>query len=978
MKLESSLPILPSTREFGPILPLGNLRMEPVSAVGLAAGAVQFADVGVGALIGMVKLLKRLKETPKRMAELLQDVGKSIQRIITLRNAMQQPNSLFAHLSIAQLQRVMGNVDDAYQATTDLQHWSPSSERAILLGMAGLKILGDLGNADLASQVGKQLIKNPSSLKAASKKTILAKEAIEHCRLKKDKRICTCAQNPLVPRTGPFGTAGEFITLHTAKCPYHQSLWRSWNYSLSVRLLPIVQKTVKITFAANFGAGGSSIGTSLRSLCVENIFKFGWQTVRLAGRSIQPIQWTAHSTDRDTASYSDEHGNTLLHAIFALIGLLGSNFHHFHDQLKNLAKLVIDAGVQVDAASQPLAFDYESDFMRFGAISRPSTVFDMAANIAMQVPQPIECIPLYEIIGEFLDDQASEIPLDFGRDENDLVGRKAALIFSRRHPQLLDYFGYGQLEEAIACRSLAQMNHILQMEESWTRYFEEFPYKRLSPVELAIGRLSGLQKLIDLGFYADVGLSLSIYMGDLRSTKIILAAENFPRKKDAWTKVLFDLSWSSRKIEQIVIQTFSRRRQALAELAIKEFLEEAKCRLGVLNGKPLDAAAPGAYQELQKRSVKVPQNLNPASSDKLNSNEHVSIYHSIFHYHYISPPSRGLLHSFYINGFGLVDSLDAAGQTPLLRACKDSTGLSWSRGMLLSIRWLLDKGACPNFSCTDSYSNVLFYIATSYARSLRDVSKYISENFKRLIRRAASLCDPICSDGCQCYCSSAGCLPYYKFWKCDAIPYDHEDCELITRGTLFDALHQWLCLCGIDEAQSELCYEEVFRLEVFDRLGMAHTFCGYQKSSMDKKDRTQLQEEDAELREQLDLIIPAYRNRFKKHAGGLKDFWKSFMQGLDEILPALIPEERCRLRCLSFTNYLDYKHSTEYLEKERAWHDLRTKMEEEALARKEYLGLDFINVIHHHFADALGPRSSDPVGNSSESLESLKNPSFVI
>lgn len=96
--------------------------MDPVSAVGLAAGAVQLADVSVRALMGMVMLLKRLRETPKRMVELLQDVDKSIQRIHALRNALQQPNSLFTHLSVAQFQRVMGIVDDAHQATIELQH----------------------------------------------------------------------------------------------------------------------------------------------------------------------------------------------------------------------------------------------------------------------------------------------------------------------------------------------------------------------------------------------------------------------------------------------------------------------------------------------------------------------------------------------------------------------------------------------------------------------------------------------------------------------------------------------------------------------------------------------------------------------------------------------------------------------------------------------------------------------------------------
>lgn len=96
--------------------------MEPVSAVGLAAGAVQFADIGVHTLIGMVKLLKRLKESPKRMAELLDDVDRSIQRIHALRDAIQHPNSLFTHLSPTQFQRVMANVDDANQANIDLQN----------------------------------------------------------------------------------------------------------------------------------------------------------------------------------------------------------------------------------------------------------------------------------------------------------------------------------------------------------------------------------------------------------------------------------------------------------------------------------------------------------------------------------------------------------------------------------------------------------------------------------------------------------------------------------------------------------------------------------------------------------------------------------------------------------------------------------------------------------------------------------------
>ena len=95
--------------------------MDPLSVIGLAAGAVQFADVGGRGFLGLIELLKRLKDTPKRMTELFQDVDKSIQRIYALRSAMQQPTSLFMNLSNQQIQRMTSIVEDAHQATVDLQ-----------------------------------------------------------------------------------------------------------------------------------------------------------------------------------------------------------------------------------------------------------------------------------------------------------------------------------------------------------------------------------------------------------------------------------------------------------------------------------------------------------------------------------------------------------------------------------------------------------------------------------------------------------------------------------------------------------------------------------------------------------------------------------------------------------------------------------------------------------------------------------------
>lgn len=84
------------------------------------------------------------------------------------------------------------------------------------------------------------------------------------------------------------------------------------------------------------------------------------------------------------------------------------------------------------------------------------------------------------------------------------------------------------------------------------------------------------------------------------------------------------------------------------------------------------------------------------------------------------------------------------------------------------------------------------------------------------------------------------------------------------------------------------------------------------------------------------------------------------MQDLDRKIPGLMPKQRCR----RLNKYYNNKTSIRFLEKEKKWHDRRMKMEEEALTKSGYLGLDFIDVIHRHFADSLDPRPVVPAGIS--------------
>ena len=504
--------------------------------------------------------------------------------------------------------------------------------------------------------------------------------------------------------------------------------------------------------------------------------------------------------------------------------------------------------------------------------------------------------------------------------------------------QHLDY-GYGQFEKAIVCRSLDQMNRILQTEQILSQHFKGLSDANLSPLELAIGWPSGLQKLLEAGFSPDGALQLSMHMEDLTSTRILLAADNFPGDNvSGWPDVLYVVRSAPQEIQQVVAQALRQRRQALAKLAIEELVEDELLGLGLSNEKTLDVAALNVYQRLKEKSVEVPPNLNPTSVC-YQWKGHCSVYPSLFRSDGTSPE---VLDNFFENGFESVDTSDEEGRTPLLLACREYASWVRKESIVHSIDWLLDKRACPNFPGASWFPNILFYIAIAYGRSIRSDLQYHCKHFARLVRRSALLCDPLYPDGCHCYCSSTGCLPFHKFWRCGPNLFDHRDCQLITSGILSSALEKWICLCGLDEAQSELCHEEICRLEVFNRLGMAHTCCEHKelrrRTLMPEEDRKQLQEEDKELKEQLDLILQAYRCSRKKHAGDLKNSWKDLWQKLHEILPDLEPEKRCRQHCLFYIDDSDYEYSEWCVEKEMEWHNHKTKIERRRLPRKNISG----------------------------------------
>ena len=172
----------------------------------------------------------------------------------------------------------------------------------------------------------------------------------------------------------------------------------------------------------------------------------------------------------------------------------------------------------------------------------PSTIFDIIWSIILDTPGSTESFPLYEIITEPSDDEICQLTDPFFSYPTSR--RVRYLLCIRRFTELLECVhpcifadihtdpylgcGYGQLEKAIAERSLDQINHILPKKQHLVEHSNRTPNGMLSPLELALGWPSGLEKLSKAGFDVLHALRLSVHMGDLASTRTLQATYNKP------------------------------------------------------------------------------------------------------------------------------------------------------------------------------------------------------------------------------------------------------------------------------------------------------------------------------------------------------------------------------------------------------------------------------------------------------------------
>lgn len=385
------------------------------------------------------------------------------------------------------------------------------------------------------------------------------------------------------------------------------------------------------------------------------------------------------------------------------------------------------------------------------------------------------------------------------------------------------------------------------------------------------------------------------------------------------------------RARNLLVDAIKNRRASLAELARKVFPLQKLQELGINLEGPFDSDALKAYQALQDSGIYVPPALYPGD--------------------------RTLLFSFNpackLGGFHLMISLLENGLCDPTCCYEDSTPLTRifqapATGGLKeeAIRLLFDLGADATFPASSMMPNFLFYLAYVYetpGRYQRNHSRFRS--FRRLglgsasdssmsvdatapaarctsssiISMVARQCNPTQRDSCDCWCSSGGCLPLHKFQSQITLldsnappPYAPTIVFSVTKTwyEISEALWAWIQDCHLDYNQTRQYLRDACRLEVFTRLGMAHTCCQFTfvyhnrtintdglpvlMSQKDRNTRQELQEEDRELSDQLEIIMTAYDQAWELYTGTSKAFWEWWWAKLQVLLPEIPTSERDR------------------------------------------------------------------------------------
>lgn len=268
------------------------------------------------------------------------------------------------------------------------------------------------------------------------------------------------------------------------------------------------------------------------------------------------------------------------------------------------------------------------------------------------------------------------------------------------------------------------------------------------------------------------------------------------------------------------------------------------------------------------------------------------------------------------------------------------------------VHWFIDKGALLDLEG----DGIRVPLITGLAKLVREISRSgvgdFFHNYGRsrflpngvshwvrqwrdsgIVARLVAIDGPNPSDCCKCYCSERGCTPISALR--DSLPWQIP--LLYPDKMLF--MQRWCTLLCTSDTELEQCWRDFFRLETFERLGLAHCchIWDYHASAdqirrrCDEAEQQELQEEDekAGLLAELQQWMDAYdvgRSAFRETDGSLDDFAKSWSQSLNR---ELFENETYRVVCERYPRWMPYRPADYILGKRYKYPSILNHWEEE-------------------------------------------------
>ncbi|TLS30956.1 hypothetical protein PpBr36_03856 [Pyricularia pennisetigena] len=534
--------------------------------------------------------------------------------------------------------------------------------------------------------------------------------------------------------------------------------------------------------------------------------------------------------------------------------------------------------------------------------------------------------------------------------------------------------------------------------------------------------------LAEAGFDFSPALEDACVVSCVEAVRALLKVEHLPIRT-----LHLDKAFDCNNIEilKALVQEMVARRDMMCELASAVLEQDVQASLGLFDGCWLPSSRDArrlleiTLDEYQGRVTEALRNLGGSAAyfsidpkfsdpetDERRTIERLNCI-DLFEDYAFPDPTRCSFVGDYVDameflldaGFHALDNKDNDGETVLYKTCRyyKPGGSGFGEVDDRNLLWLLrysSKAQFPSGLVSEHQSLVspIFY-AASFLR-------HISTEGLQYARVLEQLSE-VPTDGCECFCSSNGCMPHYMFLRCDGNgcgnghreSSKHDACTGDAYGVASQdgSLHQWCDAWALPDQQKELYYAEACRLEIFERLGMSHTCCAsgrrkdyieriggikdmlssrpetYQAGQppvnvpkrwprADDAERREIQEEDRELKAQLDSVMCHYdkmRALFLTSpvcgdAGEdfCDSFWFLWWSCVDQILPPL-GREKCVYRGLDFTQREIHKERGLYEKLDQEFEDKREEEKEAALKAAGYEGQDFEDVVDKYFGEAL-------------------------